>query len=95
MFNEKKRNFFGRIADAIFNKPEIDDETIDVTYTYDGNGALTKLVAIVYDEDGAQYSVHEYSFVNSRLFYSTNPNVKARADVITYQDVWVALEIMY
>ena len=29
MFNEKKRNFFGRIADAIFNKPEIDDETID------------------------------------------------------------------
>ena len=29
MFNEKKRSFFGRIADAIFNKPEIDDETID------------------------------------------------------------------
>ena len=29
MFNEKKRSFFGRIADAILNKPEIDDETID------------------------------------------------------------------
>lgn len=29
MFNEKKRSFFGRIADSILNKPEIDDETID------------------------------------------------------------------
>ncbi len=69
-------------------------ESFVVTYTYDGNGALIKLEAKGY-EDGVQRRVHECSFVNNRLFYNANPNVAARANIITYQNVEAALDILY
>lgn len=70
------------------------DESFVVTYTYDGNGALIELEATGY-EDGVQQSVYKYSFVNNRLFYNANPNVAARANIITYQNVDAVLEILY
>ncbi len=68
-------------------------EKLDFSYTYDDSGALTKFEAKYY-EDGRLYTEFEYVFTDNKLFYSENPNVIARAAIITLQDIEAVLDVV-